>query len=40
MIDENGERIQTEHCTLFVGLSQPDELSTAMTGTQPIRIQL
>ena len=40
VIDENGERIQAEHCTLFVGLSQPDELSTAMTGTQPIRIQL
>ena len=40
VIDENGERIRAEHCTLFVGLSQPDEQSTAMAGSQPIRIQL
>ncbi len=38
VIDGNGDRIQAERCTLFVGLSQPDEQSVAMAGSKPIRI--
>ena len=40
VIDENGERVQAEHYTLFVGLSQPDEQSTAMIGSKPIEIRV
>ena len=38
VINEYGERILTEHYTLYVGLSQPDENSVRMSGSKPIII--
>ncbi len=35
VVNEQGERIQTEKMTFFVGISQPDEKSVKMCGVQP-----
>ena len=39
VINDEGKRCKAEHYTLYVGLSQPDELSCRLTGIQPVIIK-
>ena len=36
VINDDGEKVSAGHCTLYVGLSQPDELSVSMSGAAPV----
>ena len=36
VINDDGEKETAEHYTLYVGLSQPDEMSVSMCGTAPV----
>lgn len=40
VVNDAGERIRSDHYTLSVGLSQPDERSVALCGTQPVTIRV
>lgn len=41
VVDEQGERhIDSEHFQLYVGTSQPDERSVALTGKRPVKLQI
>jgi len=39
VVNNEGERVKTSHYKLFVGLSQPDELSVSLTGQLPFVIE-
>ena len=39
VVNENGEYVKVQDYTLYVGLSQPDELSVRMSGCKPFVIQ-
>ena len=39
VVNDEGERVKTDHYTLYAGLSQPDEQSVRMTGARPIIIK-
>ena len=39
VINDEGERCAAEHYKLYVSISQPDELSIRLTGTQPIVLE-
>ena len=39
VVNDAGERIPVEHSRLYVGLSQPDDLSIRLCGVRPIIIQ-
>ncbi len=39
VVNDAGERIPVEHSRLYVGLSQPDDLSIRLCGVRPIMIQ-
>lgn len=41
IVDDRGERrVDSRSFTLFVGVSQPDAHSCALTGTRPAEIEL
>ena len=39
VVNEEGERVSVRHSRLYVGLSQPDDLSVQLSGVRPIVIQ-
>jgi hypothetical protein len=39
-VNSAGERVLPDSCTLFVGGSQPDELSGELCGTRPLELKL
>jgi beta-glucosidase len=40
VVDQSGKRLNAEHATFYIGLSQPDELSCRLSGTRPLKINI
>ena len=40
VVNDEGERIHTDHMTFHIGMSQPDEKSVRMTGIQTLTLKV